>query len=338
MVYFKDNIKNWEKIASLINLSGKIFISSHINPDGDAIGSEMAFAGFLYNMNKTCRIINHSSTPELYKFLDPKNIIETLSENSCLQDSPKNDDLVIFLDIGSYDRVGKVRDFLVNNEASKVIIDHHFPESVDADCVVVNTNAASTGSLIYDLFCYIDSSLVDRQIASALMTAIVTDTGYFTYSNTTSTTHHIAASLYNHGITVSDIRKKLETGKPLSRQKLLGLTIARIQVSDCGRIAYSYITQSMFEEAGAHREHTDGIIDHIRIIKNIKIAVLFVQENENLYKVSFRSAGNMPVNNIALILGGGGHLKAAGANLHGSLEEVIFKVLDTVKKEINKEE
>lgn len=336
MVYFPDNIERWKIIASLINQSKNIFISSHINPDGDAIGSEMAFAGFLYNMSKTCRIINHSSTPEPYKFLDPKKIIESYSENDHLQDAPENNDLVVFLDIGVYDRVGKVRDFLVNNEAPKVIIDHHFPEPVEADCVVVNTDASSTGSLVYDLFCYIDSSLVDRQIATALMTAIVTDTGYFTYSNTTSTTHHIAASLYDYGVSARDIRKKLEIGQPLSRQKLLGLTIARVQVSNCGRIAYSYITQLMFEEAGAKREHTDGIINQIRIIKNIKIAMLFVQENENMYKVSFRSVGNTPVNNIASILGGGGHSKAAGANLHGSLEEVISRVIDTATKELDK--
>jgi len=338
MVYFPDNISDWEKIGSLINLSDKIFISSHINPDGDAIGSEVAFARFLHNMSRKCRIINHSSTPELYMFLDPRNIIESFSENSDLKDGPKNDDLVVFLDMGNYDRVGNVRDFLVNNEASKVIIDHHLPESVNADCVVVNTSASSTGSLVYDLFCYIDSSLVDKQIASALMTAIVTDTGYFTYSNTTSTTHHIAASLYDLGVSARDIRKKLEIRQPLSRQKLLGSTIAHIQVSNCGRVAYSYITQSMFEEAGAQREHTDGIIDQIKIIKNIKIAVLFVQENENLYKISFRSVGNMQVNNIASILGGGGHSKAAGADLHGSLEEVISKVLNTATKELDKEE
>ncbi|HDY87379.1 MAG TPA: hypothetical protein ENH82_04590 [bacterium] len=337
MAYFPDNSKDWKKIASLIERSENVFISSHVNPDGDAIGSEMAFAGFLRNMNKKYRVINHSSTPEIYTFLDPENIIESFTEDGSLENSPEKDDIVICLDLGSFYRLGDIHDFLVNNEAQKIIIDHHIPEPVEADVVVVNSDASSTASLIYDLFCYIDISLVDKRVAASLLTAILTDTGYFSYSNTTSTTHHIAAALYNHGATASRIRNKIDSVQPLFRQKLLGLALTHVQVTDCGRIGYSYLTQSMFKEAGAQREHTEDIINEIRIIKNIEIAMLFIQETENKFKISLRSAGAIPVNVIASKLGGGGHKKAAGALMEGSLEEVISKALSTAEDVLDDE-
>ena len=338
MIYFPDNSNDWKKIASVIKRSETIYISTHVNLDGDAIGSEIAFAEFLRTINKTHRIINHSCTPEIYTFLDPENSIETFSENEPLKDGPEKGDTVIFLDMGSYKRAGNVADFLVQNEATKIIIDHHPPEPVDADIIVVNPHAAATGSLLYDFFCFTDISSVNERIASALLTAIVTDTGYFRYSNTTHITHLIASSLYNHGASTSIISKKIEAVIPLPRQILLGLTLAHVQISDCGRIAYSSIIQSMFDDAGAQREHTDGIIEQIRNIKNIKIAILFIQEEENNFKVSLRSTGNIPVNTIASMFGGGGHTNAAGANLHGSLEDVISKVLGIAEKLLNNQE
>ena len=338
MIYFPDNSDDWKKIAASIKRSEKIYISTHVNPDGDAIGSEIAFAEFLRNMNKTHRIINHSRTPELYTFLDPENSIETFRENEPLKDGPEKGDTVIFLDMGSYKRAGNVADFLVQNEATKIIIDHHPPDPVDADIVVVNPRAAATGSLMYDLFCFINLSLVNEQIATALLTAIVTDTGYFRYSNTTHITHLIASSLYNHGASTTIISQKIQVGIPLSRQKLMGLALAHVRISNCGRIAYSYITQSMFDDVGAQREHTDGIIEQIRNIENIKIAILFIQETENNFKVSLRSTGNIPVNTIASMFGGGGHKNAAGANVNGSLEDVTSKVLGIVAKVLDGKE
>lgn len=338
MSLFPDKIDDWKTISALINKSEKIFISTHINPDGDAIGSEMAFAGFLNHLRKPFRIINSSKTPGMYAFLDPDNIIETPVDNILLGDGPKNTDLIIFLDLGNYNRVGIVLDFLVGNGSKKVVIDHHIPEPVEADVVVVDTDASSTGSLIYDLFCVIDSSLIDKEIAKAILTTIVTDTGFFRYSNTTSGTLRLAALLYDLGTSARDIRRQLEIGEPLCRQKLLGLTLSHVQLASCGRIAYSYITSPMFEETGASREHTEDIINHIRIIKGIKIAVLFVQEKEREFKVSFRATGKVAVNIVAAELGGGGHEKAAGANMSGTLEEVIERVLKVTSSILDREE
>jgi len=335
MTYFPENKDSWIKIASLIINSKSIFLSTHVNPDGDAIGSVMALASFLTLRGKPVRIINESNTPELYKFLDPQGMIESYSGNPPPKNRPEKGDLVIFLDLGHYSRAGKIADYLVNNEAKKVIIDHHQPEPVKADVLASNPKACSTGSLIYDLMCHIDCPLIDTDIARSVLTALVTDSGYFRYSNTTATTHLIAAELYRHGAKVSDIRKSMENGQALCRQKLLGFALSQISVTDCGRMAYSVITRSMFEETGALREHTEGIIDQIRIIKNISVASLIIQERPDRYKVSFRTKDSVSANEIATLLGGGGHLRAAGATLKGSLDTVTSQVIKATQKAMN---
>ncbi|MFC1692495.1 bifunctional oligoribonuclease/PAP phosphatase NrnA [Candidatus Latescibacterota bacterium] len=335
MVYFSENCDDWGKIASLIKRAETIYISTHVNPDGDAVGSVMALAGYLVRTGKPVRIINQSETPESYRFLDPDGIIESYPDSPPQGKKPGKNDLVFFLDFGNLERVGSCVEFLTKNDAPLVVIDHHPPESIEADVIVINTHAASTGSLLYDLMCHIDSSIMNKEIATALLTAVVTDTGYFRYSNTTATTHLITSSLYNYGVTASEIRKHLENGYQLCRQLLLGMALSTVRISPCGRIAYAHITESMFKKAGAKREHTDGIIDHIRVIRNIKIAALFIQEGKDRFKVSFRSGDGTSVNTIARLLKGGGHPKAAGASLTGSLEYVIKKVLEAAEELLN---
>jgi phosphoesterase RecJ-like protein len=273
----------------------------------------------------------------MYRFLDPDGVIESYPDAPPSGNGPNERDLVFLLDLGRYDRAGNVVQYLVHNQAQKIIIDHHPPEAVEANHIVVNPRAEATGSLIYDFICHIEPSAIDKKIALAVLTAIVTDTGYFRYGNTTSITHSVAASLYEHGARVGEIRKALETGQPFSRQKLLGYALANLRLSSCGRIVYSWITLKMFRDSGARREHTDGIIDQLRIIKNIKVAVLIVQEGVEQYKVSFRTVEPIPANEIASQLGGGGHPRAAGATRSGNLEKVIDSVLKAATSVLNVE-
>ena len=338
MDYFPKNIEDWTTVSRLVKESNRLYIATHVNPDGDAIGSVMALAGFLKNLGKPFRVINDSKTPEIFQFLDPAGIIETYTERGQPEDSPRRGDLVMFLDLGSYNRVGRIESFLVDNEAVKVVIDHHIPEPVDADYVIVNTNACSTGSLVFDFMIHSNRTAIDRNVASAILTAIISDTGFFKYSNTTASTHQIVSALYDYGARTVDVRKNLESGQLYCRQKLLGLTLSKVQLTDSDRIAYSVITTDMFEESGAQREHTEGIIDQLRIIRNIKVALLLIQEGPDFFKASFRTADTIPANEIAARLGGGGHPKAAGASLHGSLDHVVSRVVGAIKDVLDKKE
>jgi bifunctional oligoribonuclease and PAP phosphatase NrnA len=330
MEYFPENKADWLKIGNLVSQAECIFITTHVNPDGDALGSVMALAGFVQKMGKKFRVVIQSNVVEMYRFLDPGNIIESYPVDPPSVDSPNAHDLVFFLDLGKYERAGNVVPYLVQNQARKIVIDHHPPEAVEADYCVVNPHAEATGSLVYDFICTVSPKVIDRKIALAILTAIVTDTGYFRYSNTTAVSHYIAASLYEHGVKVDEIRKALETGQPFSRQKLMGFALANLRLSSCGTIVYSWITAKMFQDAGARREHTDGIIDQIRIIKNVKVAILIVQEGDQQYKVSFRTVKPISASAIAAKLGGGGHPRAAGATCIGDLETVIDSVLNVV--------
>jgi bifunctional oligoribonuclease and PAP phosphatase NrnA len=337
MEYFPENRKDWLKIGDILKQAENIFITTHVNPDGDAIGSVMALAGFIIKMGKNVRIVLQSDVVEMYRFLDSDALIESYPDIPPSGDGPKEGDLVFFLDLGRYDRAGNVVPFLTQNEALKILIDHHPPEEVEANIIAVNPHAEAAGSLVYDLICTINQSLMDKRIALAVLTAIVTDTGYFRYSNTTAITHHIAASLYEYGARVDLIRKSLETGQPFSRQKLLGFALSNLRLSSCGTIVYSLITQKMFHDSGARREHTDGIIDQIRIIKNIKVAILIVQDGDDKYTVSFRTVKPVSATEIASRLGGGGHPRAAGATCSGSLEMVVDSVLRAVNSVVNAE-
>lgn len=337
MEYYPENRSDFLKIGNLVSHAERIFITTHVNPDGDALGSVMALAGFIQKMGKEFRIVIQSAVVEMYRFLDPGNVIESYPEIPPSGNGPNERDLVFFLDLGKYERAGNVVPYLVQNQAGKIVIDHHPPEEIEADYRVVNPHAEATGSLVFDFICTVNKSLIDKKIALSILTAIVTDTGYFRYSNTTAITHYVAASLYGYGARVEEIRKSLETGQPFSRQKLLGFALANLHLSSCGTIVYSCITMKMFQDSGARREHTDGIIDQIRIIKNVKVAILIVQEGDKLYKVSFRTVKPIPANTISAKLGGGGHPRAAGATCIGDLETVIDTVLNVVKTTVNQE-
>jgi bifunctional oligoribonuclease and PAP phosphatase NrnA len=323
MAYYPDSTVHWERIRGFIEKAQRLFISTHVNPDGDALGSVMALAGFLANTGRKCRVLIESDIPEAYRFLDPGGRIESYPNGAPTDGGPREGDLVIFLDLGRYDRVGNLQDYLTKNSARRVIIDHHRPEQVEADVAAVNPLAESAGSLLFDLLLYLDRTKIDSGIATALLTAIVTDTGYFRYSNTSATTHAVASSLYEYGARVIDIRKRLESGQTFNRQKLLGLALSNLRKSSGGRIVYAFITSGMFEEADARREHTEGIIDQIRIVRGCKVAALIIEDGIEKFKVSFRTTERVSANDIAAILGGGGHARASGALVIGSLDEVI---------------
>ena len=334
---FPENEAKWHAIKEALDGAKRIFITSHVNPDGDALGSEMALAVFLEGYGKPVRVLNQSVTPELYEFLDTDGFIETFDGDGVPQDCPDADDLIFFLDMGNYSRIGRDVAVLAESDARKVVVDHHVYDGIEADIVVVDPTAAATASLVYDLCSTIDAGLITSGIAEALLTGIITDTGYFTYSNTTPMTLRIAARLYESGTSARDIRRKLESGFPIAKQKLLGMTLSNLSLADNGRIAYSFITSEMFETVRASREHTDGIIEQVKLVKGIHVAFLIIQEDDNTFKASFRSMSGVPVNEIARTLGGGGHVKAAGATVLGSLEDVRRRIIDVVSAHIDNE-
>lgn len=337
-VYFPELVDAWNEIAGYIDEAKNIFITTHVNPDADALGCEMALASFLKNSGRDFHIINDSRTPDLYSFLDPDGIIQSnhLPGNrfDCL---PTENDIVILVDLGNYNRLGTISDKLVDNDAVKIIIDHHRPERVDANLVVVEETASATGILVHEMLKHIGSSFIDSTVATALMTALIGDTGFFRYSNTTAITHYVAGELYEYGASAVEIRRYIEAGYQYERQKLLGVALAHMERVLDDNFVYTAITSKMFQETGTLREQTEGIIDQIRLVRGIKAAALIIQEGDKKYKASLRSADGISAGDIAALLGGGGHPKAAGASITGSLDEVTKKVIDAVETILKQE-
>jgi phosphoesterase RecJ-like protein len=296
----------------------------------------MALYRFLTGYGKEIRIISSSKTPDIYCFLDPSSVIESCEHGHIPKNPPKKNDLVFIIDLCNYERLGIIADFMTNNDATKCIIDHHMPEDNSADIYVGNTQAAATGSLIFDMILYIDENRVDSEIAKALYTAIVTDTSFFRYSNTTGRTHEIASELYNFGVKAKDVRRFIENRHEYCRQRLLGSVLEKTRLTEDGMIGYSFATLDMFAAAGAKREHTDGIIDHIRMIRGVEVAFFMIQEGIDDFKVSFRTGDSIMANEVAAELGGGGHAKASGANVSGPLAEVTAKTLTVIRNMLAK--
>lgn len=338
--FYPENISKWKSIAELLQAARRVFITTHVNPDGDALGSEIALARFLAKLGKPVRIVNTSKTPAMYAFLDPGNLIESyeLLGRSLFHDQPGKNDLIVILDLSDFERIGDVSGFLLRNNARRVIIDHHESEPEEADITVLTPYAESTGSLVYDLLLSMDHAHIDIPIAEAVLTAVLTDTGYFSFSNTNSTSLGVVSSLYKFGVSVHSLRKRIDATQPLARQKLLGLCLGEADLACRGRVAWSYISTEMFRKSGTAREHTEGIINLLRVIEGISIAVLFIQDGPLEWKISFRSATGIRVNAIAAQMGGGGHEKAAGASLSGTLPEVTEKAFAIIEQALDSEE
>lgn len=338
--FYPENASSWKSIALLVQAARRVFVTTHVNPDGDALGSEMAVARFLAKLGKPVRIVNTSKTPAMYAFLDSENLIESyeLLGKSLFHDQPGKNDLIMILDLSDFERIGEVSDFLLRNNAPRVIIDHHESEPEEADVTVLAPYAESTGSLVYDLLLSMDHAHIDIPIAEAILTAVLTDTGYFSFSNTNSISLGVVSSLYKFGVSVHNLRKRIDATQPLVRQKLLGLCLAEADLACRGRAAWSYISAEMFRKSGTSREHTEGIINHLRVIEGVSIAVLFIQEEPLEWKISFRSATGIRVNSIAAQMGGGGHEKAAGAALSGTLPEVTEKAFAIINEALDSEE
>lgn len=305
---------------ALIDAADRIVLTTHVQPDGDGIGSEVALAHYLRGLGKTVTILNPHPTPTRFRFLEPDPEIvpfEPRAAEAILFDA----DLVIVLDISVQDRLGKLRPFVAQCGGEILVIDHHVgPSDFNGrDCRDVT--AAATGEIVFRLLKEWQAAMTP-QIAAALYTAILYDTGGFRFSNTTASTHEIAAELIRTGIDAPAINRRVFESVSVGKTKLLARVYANFRVSPGGRVASSVVSLETMDEVGAEPEDVEGIVESLREIDGVDVALLFKEVNEATTKVSFRSAGDTDVRQFAERFGGGGHRNASGA--------LIFEPLGTV--------
>ncbi|WP_134700417.1 bifunctional oligoribonuclease/PAP phosphatase NrnA [Ammoniphilus sp. YIM 78166] len=301
-------------------------VVNHVNPDGDATGSLLAVGHMLKSLGKNFTLANEGPTPEKFKFIPLSEAIIDLSE----QKLDRTFDRVIALDCGDFQRIGAVADYF--SEGFKLLnIDHHPTNDSFGSANLVRTDACATAEILYDLMKDMQISL-HKDLATSIYMGLLTDTGGFRYSNTTAEVLHKAADLLNYEVSPGEVAERCLETITVSYLRLLREVLPTLTMDFNNRAAYLTITLEAMEASQANREDMEGIVNYARNIEGVEVGVLFKQVDSDIVKVSMRSNRTVDVAAIAKELGGGGHAKASGCTVKGSLTEVTEVVREKLKQ------
>lgn len=314
------------QLNDIIKSSKNILIISHINPDGDTLGSICALADVIRdNFHKECDLLCPSKVPKTYEFLHGASKIKTLEEI----DSSREYDLVICADDAALDRIGDAK-VLFDRAKCTVNIDHHKTNRGFADLNIINADASSTGEVLCGIFEDLELK-VSKEAAASLYTAILTDTGSFRFDNTTSNSLKAAASLVKKGANPSMIYKKVYESSSKNHVLFQAYCISKAEFSDDDKIAYTTVYKKDIEKFNAPEDCTEGLTEKLRAIVTTEAAFVVREINSFVSKVSMRSK-ELDVAEICAVFGGGGHKLAAGCMIKGTVKEAVKKILDEIRK------
>ncbi|MCK4859376.1 MAG: bifunctional oligoribonuclease/PAP phosphatase NrnA [Candidatus Omnitrophica bacterium] len=319
-----------KRVVEVLKKYDSFLIGSHINPDGDSLGSQLAIASLLKRAGKKVSVLNPNPAPSIYNFLPYKEWITF----SCKKDKWE---VGVVVDCSEYGRLKEVQNSF-SSLPVVVNIDHHISNKKFADVNFLNSSASSTGEMVYRIFKSFPQQFTKEE-ALLLYVAILTDTNSFKFG-TTAYTHQIVGELLNFGLDSRKIQEKIYD-VPFSEVKLLELLSPTIQMSKDRKIAWAKITKEMMNEieqnfgGGEDIAQTDTFVNYLCSIRDIEVAVLF-KKLDNGIKASLRSKNSVDVNKIAKIFGGGGHLKASGCSFLEDMEKVEKKVIAEIEKEMGK--
>ncbi len=317
---------DFEKLKNIILSNSSFLLTTHVNPDADAIGSEMAFYHLLKKLGKKVIVINHSSLPYNMEFFNSDNVIQKYDE-AFYKNIFNEVDVIVALDFNRSDRTVSMEKLIRKSNKLKICIDHHQDPEEFVDHQFIDTDYCATGHIIYDFIKQTKIVEFDFQIAEPLYAAIMTDTGSFRFERTTAEVHNAIAELLKYGVNPEQVYDKLYDQSKFSKVKLLGRALNSIKLLANNKIGHMIITQKDFEELGAIESDTENFVNYNLSIENVVLGILFI-ELKNGFKVSFRSKGSIPVNKLANEFGGGGHTNAAGARFFtNNMQEMIPAIL-----------
>ncbi len=308
----------------------RVCVTTHVNPDGDGLGSEVALVHMLRARGLEAVVTNPSLTPSRFHFL-----FDDLPGGDRSRDAVKqlrSADAVIVLDISDLGRLGMLSD-PVNTLSGEVgCIDHHFsPGTLPAGPRYVDPSAAATGELVFEI-AQANGWALGKPAARALYVAIMTDTGSFRFSNTHPRTLRVAADLLESGLDPEQIYAQVYANAPAGRPRLLAEALQTLVVDQEHGLAWVTVPPGALDRLGLTADDLDGVVEHPRSIAGVRMALLFREISQGRIKVSLRSVGDVNVATFANAFGGGGHTKAAGMSLPGSMAEVQSIVLREARK------
>lgn len=316
-----------EQLRRSLGTWKSVVLTTHVSPDCDGLGSELAFASFLRKRGLSVAVINCSETPEPYRFLDPDGSIQHY--NPARHDSSIADaDAIIVLDTNQPGRLASMAAPILSSKAAKVVIDHHLDSDPFADLYLMDDSSAATGEIIYRILEALNGLPMDKASAEALYVAIMTDTGSFRFPKTDADLHRVIAALIEQGADPVKAYQKVYEQDPPNRVQLLGKVLGGLSTAHRGAVAYITVSAAMFRETSTGEADVERFVPYTLRIKGVQIGLMFT-ELPGLIKISFRSKGDIPINKLAQEFGGNGHKNAAGARISGaSLQSAVEQVIE----------
>jgi phosphoesterase RecJ-like protein len=308
------------EVAAALLAAGTVVVGAHVTPDGDAVGSVLALTLALRaaGVDAVATLADDHAVPSTYAFLHGCDLYRQASTLPA-------PDVFVALDTPSWDRLG-ISEPLARSARQVVVIDHHSDDACYGHLNLVDSSAASSGSIVWRLLPLLGVT-PDRAMAAAAYVALMTDTGRFSYGNTTPRALRDAADMIEAGADANAAYSRVYESRSAGALALLGRVLARITLANKGRVAYSWMTDADLSETGARAEDTENIVDVVRQTERVD-AVVFFKEQSDTVKVSLRA--KCPTLDIAAIargFGGGGHFAAAGASVDGPLDVAVAAVL-----------
>ena len=324
-------------LSNLFSTSEKILIISHINPDGDAIGSQLALYHFLKEQGKQASMITPNYLQEFLKWMDGAGQINVfIRDRKKCTELIREADLILMVDFNHPGRLGEAKDLVLNSSAKKVIIDHHLDPDPFADLLISEPSICSTSELVHELVCKMNAvPFINKSYAEAIYVGIITDTGNFEHGSYSSRTFRIVADLLEFDIDKKKILDLIYNNFSSDRMRLQGFALnKRMIVMPELQTAYIYLSKKDLKDYNHVKGDTEGFVNLPLTIKGISFSALFI-EKDNFIKLSFRSKGQFPSNTIAdQYFAGGGHLNASGGEYYDTLENTIDYFLKVLKENV----
>lgn len=315
-----------EEIAAHLRAAAEVFLFTHEFADGDALGSMVALVLYLRSMGKEVHAFVPGKVQSVYRFLKTDELLNTLDGEEAAARIDRSRVTCLSADAADVDRLGEWKALFLSG-AERLVVDHHDTNTGFGDVFAVDESASSCCEVLFQLFGVIDAGLVDTQIASALYTGLVSDTGSFQYANTRTKSLIHGAQLIDLGASPDEISRSIYESKPFGGLRLMGSCVASSRLLYGGQAVLGHVTRAMLSECGSLDEDTEGITDELRRISGTKAVILLKEAADGSIKVSLRGKYGFDVKRVATVFGGGGHLLAAGCTIEGSLDEAEELVL-----------
>lgn len=315
------------ELKNLIDNSNSIAVASHLNPDGDNLGSATAMLGMLNKLGKNPVFILDDSVPSSFKFLP------NLSYSKSPENIDEDFDLFIALDSSDEDRMGDRVKEIFNKSKKTVNVDHHFSNKNYADLNIVDENSPATCEVLARIFKSLNLQL-DKEIATSLFTGLSTDTGSFKYSSVSSKTFEIASDLFKYDIDINEVTQNVYQSRSRQKTDLLIRAMNSIEYFDEDKIAVVIVTKEDIEKTQAAKSDADGIVEFVRDIDTVELAVL-LKEKDDCIRLSLRSKSYFDCTKIASKFNGGGHIRASGGTInHTDIKKAKKDLVEVAEEEL----